>query len=300
VTSARTTVVILTHDRPDEAGRTIARTLALPEAPPLVVVDNGSRNGTAAALAARRPAVDVVALPQNVGGAGRNVGVARARTPYVALSDDDCWWAPGAVAHAETLLDAHPRLAVVSARILVGPDEELDPTCARMAASPLGPAPGLPGVPILGFMAGAAVVRRSAFLAAGGFERRLFLGGEEAILAIDLAAAGWAMAYVDALVVHHHPSQHRDPGGRSRHLARNALWLAWLRRPARSAARATAGLLRASLGDGAARRGVLDAARGLPWALRHRRVVPREVESVLRLLDASGAGLGAIPRPADP
>jgi hypothetical protein len=37
----------------------------------------------------------------------------------------------------------------------------------------------IPGVPVLGFLAGASLIRRSAFLDVGGFEPRLFIGGEE-------------------------------------------------------------------------------------------------------------------------
>src|SRR5262245_34272344 len=59
---------------------------------------------------------------RNLGAAGRNAGVRAARTPYVALCDDDAWWAPGALARAAHLLDVHPTLAVVCARVLVGPD----------------------------------------------------------------------------------------------------------------------------------------------------------------------------------
>src|SRR3712207_7704612 len=40
---------------------------------------------------------------------------------------------------------SHPRLAVLNARILVGPEERLDPLCAAMSASPLGTPPDLPG-----------------------------------------------------------------------------------------------------------------------------------------------------------
>jgi GT2 family glycosyltransferase len=282
VTSARVGVVVLTHDRRDGVLATLARLAALPERPPIVVVDNASRDGTADAIVRRCPTVDVVRLARNTGAAGRNVGLLRLRTPYAALCDDDTWWTPGGLARAAALLDAHPRLAIVTARVLVGAEEREDPTCAIMAASPVPPlAPGLPGMPLLGFLAGASVVRREALLAVGGFEPRLFIGGEEKLLAVDLAAAGWAMAYVDDLVVHHHPSAARDAGARRRLLARNAVWFAWLRRPVPSALRATRRVLR----ERAGRRGCVNALRGLGWVLRDRRVAPPQVEGALRRLD---------------
>jgi GT2 family glycosyltransferase len=63
-------------------------------------------------------------------------------------------------------------------------------------------------LPPLGFLAGASVVRRSAFLAVSGFEPRFFFGGEEAMVVAELAAAGWALAYVNEVVIYHYPSLH--------------------------------------------------------------------------------------------
>ena len=109
-----------------------------------------------------------------------------------------------------------------------------DPRTGRMAFarcsrdSPLPRQPGMPGSSLLGFLAGASVVRRDVFLEAGGFEPRFFIGGEEELLAADLAARGHWLCYVPELVVHHHPSPVRDGQGRRLTTARNALWFTWL------------------------------------------------------------------------
>jgi GT2 family glycosyltransferase len=281
---SRIGVVILTHDRADALSATLARMLALPDRPQIVVVDNASSDDTVARVGCEFPTVGLIPLPSNAGAAGRNAGVARLATPYVAFCDDDAWWAPGALTRAADLLDAHAEIAVVSGRVLVGPQERLDPACAAMDASPLPAPAGVPGRGILGFMCSASMVRRDAFLEAGGFEPRFFLGGEEELLAISLAAAGWALLYAPEVTVHHHPSAVRDAERRHRLLVRNALWCAWLRRPWRSAARRTLTLLRqrARWDDG---RAILDALAGLPWVLRHRRVIPPDVEAALRRLE---------------
>jgi GT2 family glycosyltransferase len=278
-------IVVLTHSRFDELSRTLERLLALPEHPPIVVVDNASDDGTPVRLRHRFPEVKVAALSHNLGAAGRNTGVVLLPTPYVAFCDDDTWWAPGALARAAALLDARPTLALITGKVLVGSEEREDPACAVMAASPLPPVPGLPGRPVLGFLAAATVVRRAAFLDAGGFEPRLFLGAEERLLAIDLAAAGWALAYVDEVVAHHHPSPHRDPRARRRLLLRNELWCAWLRRPAASALRETARALAAVARRPGLAPGLFDAVAGARWALGCRRVVPVGVELALRRLE---------------
>ncbi len=124
-----------------------------------------------------------------LGGAGRTLGVEQVDTPYLAFRDDDSWPAPGALRRAADLLDRHPRLAVVTGRILVGVEQREDPVCAEMAASPLVRDPELPGAPLLSFLAGASVLRRSAYLDMGGFEPKLGIGGEEELLGADLVSA---------------------------------------------------------------------------------------------------------------
>lgn len=280
------TIVVLTHDRREEVLDTLARLLAVSEGAPIRVVDNASTDGTAEAVAAAYPQVELIRLPQNLGAAGRNCGVAGARSRYVACCDDDTWWAPGALAAAVRLLDAHPRLAVVTARVLVGHDEHEDPASREMAESPLPNALGLPGTEVAGLLAGACVLRREAYLAVGGYEPRFFIGGEERLLALDLLAAGWHLGYAPALVVHHHPSPLRDMSVRRRLLLRNALWGAWLRRPISGAWRETARHVRQIRADPRLLGAGLAALLGLPWVLAARRVVPAEVESMLRLVES--------------
>lgn len=282
---ARVTVVVATRDRLASLLEVLGRLAALPERPPVVVVDNGSTDGTPPAVRTRFPEATLVEAGRNLGGGARTLGAERAATPYVAFADDDSWWQPGALARAVELLDRHPRLAVVAARVLVGPGEAEDPVCAAMAASPLGRDRVLPGPFVLGFVACGAVVRRDAFLAARGFRARLGVGGEEALLAIDLARRGWQLVYAPDVVAHHHPSPVRDAARRRRVEVRNALWVIWLRRPAARAFVATWRLARLARADGTHRAALREALSGLPWALRARRRVPDGLERALLLLE---------------
>jgi GT2 family glycosyltransferase len=281
----RVAVVMITHNRCEEVLRSLGHLTCLPEQPPILLVDNGSTDGTAALVARRFPQIDVLDAGGNLGAAGRTLGVRHVKAPYVALCDDDTWWEPGGLKRAADLFDTHARIGVLTARVLIGPEEREDPVCAELEHSPLPAAPGMPGPPLLGFLAGASVVRRSAFLEVGGFPDHAFLGGEEELLAVDLAAAGWWLCYAPELVVHHYPSPRRDVRARQAHLVRNALWFAW-RRPLAGALRRTLRAARPLLWDPAARRGFAAAVAGLPWVLRQRRVVPPEVEHGLRLLES--------------
>jgi GT2 family glycosyltransferase len=248
------------------------------------------------------PDVTIIEAGRNLGAAGRNVGVEQARTRYVAFADDDSWWAPGALDAAAGVLDAHPRVAVVAARVLVGARGRLDPVCAAMARSPLPPVDGLPGPPVLGFIACGAVVRRDAFLSAGGFHRLFGVGGEEDLLALDLAAAGWSLVYVDRIVAHHHPSPARNTVSRRARQYRNQLWSSWLRLGAGEAVRETFAVVSAARRDAAARRGLWSALVGARTVLAERHVLPETVQRQRRLLDqpavllaAKGVALGHEP-----
>lgn len=281
-------MVIATRDRPEALTHTVERLTALEERPPVVVVDNASkRAGTRRAMAQleARPGVEVLRLEINRGGAARTAGAELLLTPYVAFADDDSWWAPGALARAVAILEAHPRLGLVAGRVLVGPEEREDPVNEAMARSPLPPDGEAPGPRVLGFVACGAVVRRAAYLAVGGFHPAYGIGGEEELLALDLSTAGWGLSYVDTVVAHHHPSAGRDLAARRRGQLRNALWTAWLRRSPRGAIRRTREILRAAGPSHEAVGGTVDALRGLRWVAAERRPVAAELEADLRRLE---------------
>ena len=269
--------VIASRNRRDDLLASIPRHEA-----PVVLVDNASTDDTVAAVRRAHPEVTVVPLPANLGAVARTIGVERAGARFVAFTDDDSWWAPGDLARAVALMEASPRLGLLAARILVGPEETLDPVCTVMADSPLGTEPDLPGPSLLGFVACAALVRTEAFTAAGGFDRVVRFPGEEERLALDLAAAGWGLAYVDQVTVHHHPSTRREASAvRQAGLWRSRVLTALMRYPARDLA---GQLLRAVRAGRPGLRGLAGALPRVPAALRARRVLPPTVMSGVREL----------------
>ncbi|WP_460999790.1 glycosyltransferase family 2 protein [Streptomonospora sediminis] len=278
--------MVATRDRREELARTLRRLDRTHPGAPVTVVDNASRDGTAAFVRSAYPRADVIELARNCGCAARNVGVAANPAPYIAFCDDDSWWAPEALQRAAAAFDAHPRLGLVAAATLVGDTERPDPINAELAAG-LGPAPpGLPGPRVLGFLACAAVVRREAFRAAGGFSGLLFFTHEEALLAQDLAALGWEACYLPQVRAHHHPSSNRPPSAWRRRLElRNRALVSLLRRPAGRALGETARLARAWPRVPEARGALADLVCDLPRALLHRRRLPPRIERDLRLLE---------------
>ncbi|ONK10193.1 glycosyltransferase [Streptomyces sp. MP131-18] len=288
MSAATVGVVIATRNRATRLLATLDRLTALPERPPILVVDNASDDGTRARLADRFPEVHVLGLPANRGALARNYGVQALSARYIAFSDDDSWWAPGSLAAAAGLMEAHPRLGLLAARTLVGEARTPDPLNDVLADSPAPARDGLPGPPVLGFLGCAAVVRRSAFLSAGGYHPLLFFGAEETLLAYDLTAAGWHVCYAPQITAVHQPATGPRPS-RGTLVRRNEVLTAWLRRPLPEALRQTWRLARDAPREGAARHALAQLLPRLPAAVRGRRPLPDDVEAHVRRLELSHA-----------
>jgi len=271
---APATVVIATRNRWANLERTLTHLTGLPEQPEIVVVDNGSTDGTPARVRAGFPGVRLIPLPVNRGASARTVGARLAETPVVAWSDDDSWWEPGGVDAVARTLEEDPVVALAAATVLVGPDRQVDPACLAMAG---GARRHGRYRQVSGFLACAAAGRRPAVLAAGGFDPDLLIGGEEELLSLDLAAAGWKLVHQPDAVVCHWPSPQRDATGRRRLEVAHALLVGWHRLPWPSALARTARLAGASLRRPRVAPAFGRAARLAGWAAGGRQVVPAKV-----------------------
>jgi GT2 family glycosyltransferase len=252
----------------------------------VVVVDNGSSDGSADLVRRHFPHVTVVPLQVNAGAVARNIGALRAPTPYVAFADDDSWWEPNALERAARHLDGAPRLALLAGRVLVEPGGWLDPVSAAHERAPLGRAEDLPGPSVLGFLACGVVVRRGPFLEVGGYDEVVHMYGEETRLAWDLRSAGYGLAYVPDLVAHHQPSTTPRAPGAACLLERNRVLTTLMRRPWPVVTRE---VLR-SLGTSAGRAGLRGAVPRSRAALSRRRLLAPEAEAEARLLEGGPSG----------
>lgn len=282
--------VIASQNRATELATVVARLLDTTPCP-IVVVDNASTDDTAAIvnrMSARSGGrLELVRLDTNLGAVGRNVGVAACHTPYIAFCDDDSWWTPEAPAIGVELFERHPSVGLLAARTIVWPQHREDSFSALLADSALGRRPGLPGPSILGFMSCAAMARKRAFQQAGGFSHILHFRGEEQLLALDMAAAGWDLCYYPELVAIHQPSSKRaTTTAQAARVLRNDVLTTWLRRPIRHCISASGRLVMAALRDRDHARGAVEAMVRLPAVVAQRRPLPRELEQAVALLES--------------
>ena len=87
----------------------------------LVVVDNGSHDGSIETLQTAFPEVHVISSPGNVGYArAANLGIAATRAPVVAVFNPDLTMEPGTAKAMRACFDDEPRLGAAGPRIRRG------------------------------------------------------------------------------------------------------------------------------------------------------------------------------------
>lgn len=201
------TVIVPVWNGEAQIGECLAHLLKQSAAPSyeVIVVDDGSTDGTADAVA-RFPAVRLVRCPARRGpAAARNHGATRARGTVLLFTDADCRPCERWVAEMTRpfLADAE----VAGARGAYGSDQtalvarlvqaEYVERYRMMAAKPR--------IDYIG--AYSAAYRRDVFLAAGGFSSRFAeASSEDGDLSYRLDAEGRKLVFCpEAVVLHHHP-----------------------------------------------------------------------------------------------
>jgi GT2 family glycosyltransferase len=246
----------------------------------ILAVDNASTDGSAEMVQREFPEVRLLRLPQNVGAAARNAGVAAAKGEVVFTLDNDVrLTSPDDVERGLEVFARHRRAAVVNFMI-VGPDGQLS---RRDWCHPRDPDRWAGHeFPTAVVLEGASACRREAFLAAGGYWPPFFIGHEGWDLALRLVGAGHELIYTPAVRVQHLVESSARPSSRIYYtFMRNAIWVTLRNhRPATAAAQLLEDVLlmafcAARAGHlGAWARGLADGLRGARQALATRRPLP--------------------------
>src|SRR4051812_41984017 len=180
----------------------------------VIVVDNGSTDGTLAWLAREAPQARVLAQGRNTGFAmAANRGLLAAPSEFVALLNTDVVLAPDWIEITAGRLAAEPGCASVACKMVrLGSETVLDDCGDVLRRDGMCEQRGhgrrddgrwdAPGE-VFGACAGAALYRRSAVRAAGGFDERFFSYLEDVDLALRLQLGGWRCAYEPRAVARH-------------------------------------------------------------------------------------------------
>ena len=219
------TVIILTWNSRQHVAACIE---SLREAAPgysgdLIVIDNGSSDGTPQIVRELAPAARLVQNQLNRGvAAARNQGLALARSPVSIILDVDTVVLPGAFARLLSFLDATPSVGVCGPRLLL-PDQTIQASCqlfptvidkiVRQLPAWIGE-PWLreveladwdhTGVRDIDYVVGACqAIRMSALHSVGWLDERIFYGPEDVDLCLRMRLRGWRVTYLGDSVVRH-------------------------------------------------------------------------------------------------
>lgn len=195
-------VVIPAHNAAWCVGRAIDSVLAQSFSDfELIVVDDGSSDGTAAVLAGYGDRLRVLAQANGGMSNARNAGIRAARGRYLAFLDADDRWLPEKLARQVALLDARPELAFCAAVATLEDPE------GRRVGEWRGHDGATAGISEVfanhGAVAGGAsavLARRELVTALGGFDEAL-AGAEDTDLWIRLAGRGGFACIAEPLVV---------------------------------------------------------------------------------------------------
>lgn len=185
----------------------------------VVVVDNGSTDGSVEMVRRDFPEVVVHANQHNPGyGAASNEAIAATGAPYVLLLNTDTLIQPDALEKLQHYLDGHPRAAIVGP-LLHNPDGTLQRS-AHAFPRPMTLRPVVRCIPGLrdrslltwphdrtrtvSWVKGAALaIRTSAFKEVDGFDPRFFMYFEETDLCYRLGTKGWETHFTPVTTVIH-------------------------------------------------------------------------------------------------
>lgn len=203
----------------------------------VLLVDNASTDGSLERL----PAWDrliVLRMNRNLGfAAGNNYAIAQCSTEYIALLNPDAFASPDWLEQLLAAAHAHPQSAAFGSRQLcdeaptrldgIGDCYHWSGMAWREAHEKTQRAHHLIEREIFAPCAAAALYRRAAFVAAGGFDESFFCYMEDVDLGFRLRLAGHTARYVSAAVVRHVGSA--TSGGRHSdfsvfHGHRNMVW----------------------------------------------------------------------------
>jgi len=192
----------------------------------VVVIDNGSGDGSPDMVRRQFPAVQLVVNPHNPGfGAAGNQAFALTSAPYLLLLNGDTEVRPGGLEAIAAYLDQYPVVGVLGPK-LVHPDGRLQSSCSSFPHPlfPLVKSKGLTRlirrIPLLRdrvldtwrhneprkvpWVVGAALaIRRQAFEAVGGFDESFHLYFEEPDLCRRMLTAGWETHFAPVTDVIH-------------------------------------------------------------------------------------------------
>jgi N-acetylglucosaminyl-diphospho-decaprenol L-rhamnosyltransferase len=180
----------------------------------VLVVDNGSTDGSLDLLGQQYPEVRLVDAGGNRGFAGgNNLGIRSARGRYVVLLNNDAYPRQGFLAALLAAAETEVRAGAVTAKLLFAAEpDKIQNAGSQLLSDGSGADRGAgevdrgqydSGEEVFGFCGAAALLRREALEDVGLFDEHFFMYYEDTDLSWRLRLRGWLVVYEPAAVAEH-------------------------------------------------------------------------------------------------
>jgi glycosyltransferase involved in cell wall biosynthesis len=212
-------IVITTRNRKEDLRRALESSVAQNGRPEILVIDDGSTDGTAEMVRTEFPQAVLHREEESKGLVVRRNEAARmARGDVIFSIDDDAVFLSPRVVE-QTLLEFNsPKIGAVAIPY-IEPQHENRVLQRRPTGEKIWMAPT--------FIGTAHALRRDLFLQLGGYREHLIHQGEEPDYCIRLLSAGYVVRLGNADLIEHHQSPKRDLRRMDFYGCRNAILFAW-------------------------------------------------------------------------
>lgn len=218
-TAPPASIVIVTKNRRDDLRTAVRSALGQTVQPEVLILDDGSTDGTADMVRAEFPQVTLHRFEQSHGYiARRNEGARLARGPVIFSIDDDAAFSSTRTVEQTLAQFDRPEIGAIAIPFT---EPHKSPTVWQRAPSP-------DGIWITAAYIGTAhAVRRDLFLKLGGYREYLIHQGEESDFCVRLLAAGHVVRLGLADPIQHFESPRRDFSRMDYYGSRNPVLFAW-------------------------------------------------------------------------
>lgn len=242
-TTPHTAVVIPNWNGKDSIAASITSLLHQSMPSHIIVVENGSTDGSAEFIRTNFPEVELIIHEHNLGfDGGVNAGIRQALKnkdiEFIALFNNDAVADPTWLEHLQTAMRSDPRLGITTGKFMDINGEHLDSTGEQFTTWGLSFPRGR-GEPVsdvydsqtmvFGATGGASLYRADLFRAIGIFDEDFFAYYEDVDISFRAQLAGWHVAYVPQAIARHQISA---TGGKIKgfftyQTMKNIPWVVW-------------------------------------------------------------------------
>jgi hypothetical protein len=209
----------------------------------VIVVDNGSTDGTPEMVETEFPEVRLLRMEKNIGIAGYNQGFEVARGEYLVIIDDDSFPAPNSIDRMVKRFERDPLLGVIAfdVRNFYHYDEVAS---FEEAVSSTESSAAISDHYYMSFNGAGVGIRSDLFRQVGYYPEEFFLYNNEMDSAFRIWDAGYRIEFhSDIIAYHKHSPVNRASWRAPYYYVRNAFWLVWKNYPADMAIKLTRTLI---------------------------------------------------------